>query len=84
MMWLWLCVKKARLGWIFESQTASELTTVEILVCSLDLCFIIDCILFPIESLITCLNSQRLSVVTRAWAANEQTDQCKTQTADRG
>ena len=31
--------------------------------------FIIDCILFPIQSLITRLNSQRLSVVTRAWAA---------------
>ena len=31
--------------------------------------FIIDDILFPIQSLITRLNSQRLSVVTRAWAA---------------
>ena len=29
-------MKKSRMGWIFESQTASELTTVEILVCSLD------------------------------------------------
>ena len=28
--------KKSWLGWIFESQTASELTKVEILVCSLD------------------------------------------------
>ena len=31
--------------------------------------FIIDDIWFPIQSLITRLNSQRLSVVTRAWAA---------------
>ena len=31
-----LCVKKSRLGWIFEAQTGSELTSVEILVCSLD------------------------------------------------
>ena len=31
--------------------------------------FVIDCILFPIQSLTTRLNSQRLSVVTRAWAA---------------
>ena len=36
---------------------------------SIFLGFIIDCILFPIQSLITRLNSQRLSVVTRAWAA---------------
>ena len=28
--------EKSRLGWIVEAQTASELTTVEILVCRLD------------------------------------------------
>ena len=32
------------------------------------------CILFPIQSLITRLNSQRLSVVTRAWDAYDLTD----------
>ena len=36
--------------------------------------FIIDGILFPIQSLKTGLNSQRLYVVTRAWAAYEITN----------
>ena len=39
--------------------------------------FIIDGILFPIQSLIMRLNSQRLSVVTRGWAAYGVTWKCK-------
>ena len=35
-VYMCVCVGAPGMGWIFESQTASELTTVGIVVCSLD------------------------------------------------